>query len=252
MAVLKTPGRDDGQDAFGETAAGRAVGTERALAPQDGIAQAAFGMIVGGRDAFIVQERPELGLTLADFSADTTHADGRGMVGGVASRRATWRRVGSSSSAIWAWVVVPAAGMDAPGASTETVIVPDAAVEFDQRLEVALEMRPAPLLAIPGLTGGAIDSIPHPLRPSVPSTVRDAPLSTSDAPWVWWALLRNFTLPHPERLLALIGRHSSLTDPPLHQPVSKLIGDEVESRKAGPSATFARGFPSSWYRTPLA
>jgi len=59
IALLLAQGVTDGEHAFDETAAIRAVSAETGVPPQDSMAQGSLGVVVGGLDAWLTCEGPQ-------------------------------------------------------------------------------------------------------------------------------------------------------------------------------------------------
>lgn len=80
-ATLKAERGDEGEDAFGEAAPDGAVGSEAALAPENGIPQQSFDQVVGWGGQVMVEEDPQAGLVFEDLGADALRL-ARGWCGG--------------------------------------------------------------------------------------------------------------------------------------------------------------------------
>ncbi len=83
VAALETEGVDDGQDALGVATAGDAVGADAHDAPEDDLANAALGMIVGRRCSLVVEEGPEFVLALQQKGTDAYDPIWGRMVSGI-------------------------------------------------------------------------------------------------------------------------------------------------------------------------
>ena len=68
-AVLLSAGFDHGEQCFDETASGGALGAEGKFPPDDGVAERTLGGVVGGVDMFVVDERPEVVEMVEQFRA---------------------------------------------------------------------------------------------------------------------------------------------------------------------------------------
>src|SRR6202165_4585884 len=76
VTLLLLEGGGHGEDALDEAAAPLAVGAEADLAPDDGVAESALGLVVRGLDAVGVDEGEEGRLVLQDVLGHSTGASG--------------------------------------------------------------------------------------------------------------------------------------------------------------------------------
>ena len=68
VSLLLAAGFDGGQQAFHESATVGALGAERQVFPDDGVAQRAFGRVVGRLDIRAIHEPPQVALIGQQFT----------------------------------------------------------------------------------------------------------------------------------------------------------------------------------------